>query len=57
MPIHFKIVNASSKVYVECNATKLFSPRNFPSNDSDQIALEFLLGGSFVQFQVVWVEL
>ena len=35
--MHFKIISVCFKVFVECNATKIFSPCNYPSDNSDQI--------------------
>ena len=50
--IHFKIVNACSKVFVECNAAKLFNPRDYPSDDNDQITnTELWLERILLKFQ------
>jgi hypothetical protein len=50
--IHFKIISACFKVFVECNAPKLFSPHNYPSNDSDRItSTELWLGRILLKFQ------
>jgi hypothetical protein len=50
--IHFKIIKACSKVFVECNASKLFSPYTDLSNGSDQITnTELWLERIFLRFQ------
>ena len=50
--IHFKISSACSKVFVDSNATKFFSPLNYSNDDSDQITnTELWLKRILLKFQ------